>query len=223
MSVSVQQVPIQVQVSDPSAAKQSDGQITNLLGGPQGQLVADSLHGQYYQQTSRGNVFIGSTSKDGVAIPIYNATAAVFALWNPTGSGKNAVPLSITFGMGTVGTKAVSGIGLSYKTSCGSAIATGAPISAFTDGTPVNALLGSGKTSVMRFAPGAATIVAGAHLLTFGLSVESATAGNGTWFLQYEFKGQLILGPGSLIHVTSAPVACGSTYLITLVWEEVPA
>jgi hypothetical protein len=221
MSYGIQQVPLQVQVGDPTV-HQPDNNITNLLGGQAGEAVISRLHGEHFNQTVRGNVFIGSTSKDGVAVPIYNATGATFALWNPAGSGKHCVPISIAFGMGTVGTKAVSGLGLSYKTGCGGAIGTGAPVSAFTHVAPVNALLGSGRNSSMLFAPAAATIVAGALLLNFGLSVETATAGNGLWVMQYNFKGSLIVTPGSLIHVTSAPIACGSTYVITLLWEEVP-
>jgi hypothetical protein len=79
------------------------------------------------------------------------------------------------------------------------ALGTAAPLSAFTDGTPKNAILGSGNASAMRFTPSAATLTAGGTAaLWLGAAQESATAGLGTiGGFSYDFNGQLLFRPAS--------------------------
>lgn len=224
MGYGVQVVPLEVQVADPSNANNSDNNITPMLGGRAGEAVVAELHGKYYTQASRGNVFIGSSAYGGVVVPIYSTTAPTFGLWNPSGSGKNAVLISLAATMSSIGTEAVTGLGLGYSTGVGSSIATGAPVTAWNTGAPVNALLGSGKASKMLFSPaGTNTLTAGStFLMNLGMFIEAATAGNGKWNYKYDFNGTIIVPPSVLIHVVGVPLAPGSTYGLTLLWEEVP-
>src|SRR5882672_4169755 len=115
--------------------------------------MTDSL-GRYYDQVKLGKVFIGSTAAAGVALPVETGTAVTFGLWN-INPNKVAVPLSIQMAY-VSGTITVGGFGLANQ-NAGYALATAAPLSAFTDGTPKNAKLGDGAASSMRFAPATAT------------------------------------------------------------------
>ena len=175
--------------------------------------------GKYFPEASQGNVFIGSTAAAGVAAPISTGTAVTFGLWN-TSSSKLAVPLTLNIGY-TSGTIALGEWGVANQ-AVGYALATAAPLSAFTDGTPKNALLGSGRASSMRFTPSAATLTAGGTAcLWLGAAQESATAGLGTvGGFTYDFNGQLIVPPGQLIFVCGS-VAQTGIFTMSMSWAEI--
>src|SRR4030095_9277928 len=107
---------------------------------------------KYLADVLAGRVFIGSTAAAGVALPVETGTAVTFGLWNIT-TTKVAVPLWIAMAY-VSGTITVGGFALANQ-NVGYATATAAPLSAFTDGTPKNALLGYGAASAMRFTPSA--------------------------------------------------------------------
>ena len=182
--------------------------------------MAGSL-GKYYDQVKAGRVFIGSTAAAGTASPVSTGTAVTFGLWN-TSSNKNAVLLYVNIGY-TSGTIALGSFGLSNQY-CGFALATAAPLSAFTAGTPKNALLGSGNASAMLFTPSGATLTAGGtSLLTFKSGKASATAALGDINgIGYDFDGSVIVTPGQLVFVSSS-VAQTALYTMAMAWAEVPA
>ena len=173
--------------------------------------------GRYYSEVAAGRVFIGSTAAAGVAIPVETGTAVTFGLWN-TSPGKTAVPLWIAMAY-LSGTITIGGFGLSNQ-NCGYAIGTAAPLSAFTTGTPKNALLGSGNASSMSFAPATATLTAGGtRCYMFGFGQQIATAGPGISNMVHDFDGKLIVPPGQLIFVTENIVTT-ALYNITMAWAE---
>lgn len=174
--------------------------------------------GKYFQDVAAGRVFIGSTAAAGVAVPVETGTAATFMLWNIT-TTKYAVPLWIAMSY-LSGTITIGGFGLS-NLNAGYAIATAAPISAITLGTPKNALLGSGAASAMSFAPATATITTGGtRCYSFGFGQQIATAGPGISVMQHEFDGRLIVPPGQAIFVTENIVTT-ALYNITMAWAEI--
>mgnify|MGYP001605670228 CR=1 FL=1 len=65
MAYTQQPVPVQVQTSDPTTSN-ADGTIGNIVGGKSLEMLVAELHGKYYQQTLRGNVFHGATAAAGV-------------------------------------------------------------------------------------------------------------------------------------------------------------
>jgi len=170
-------------------------------------------------------VFIGSTTNAGVAVPAYNATAQTFGLWNPAGSGKNLILVKINLGIATVGTPAVSSLGLSVLVNTGSQIATGAPISAFTQTASLPGLLGDAAggsaPSVGRFTL-AATTVAPTFAYNLALSQESVTATNGVMWMEHDFDGAIGVAPGTYIGLGGS-AAPGQTIQGSLVWFELDA
>lgn len=175
--------------------------------------------GRYYTEAALGRVFIGSTAAAGTAFPISTGTAVTFGLWN-TSAAYNAVLLWLRASY-TSGTIALGTWGLANQY-CGYTVATAAPLSAFTTGTPKNALLGSGRASAMSFTPSAATLTTGGTALTWLPSgQESATAGLGIFGVSENFDGAIIVPPGHLVFVCGS-VAQTALYSMSLAWSEVP-
>ncbi len=174
--------------------------------------------GKYFPETAAGRVFIGSTAAAGTAFPISTGTAVTFGLWN-TSTNKNAVLIDFNAGY-TSGTIAIGEFGISTQF-CGFALGTNAPLSAFGDGTPKNALAGGGG-SAMRFCPAATTTLttAGTATLWMGGSNEIATASPGVSVMRYDFDGKLILQPGWLAFVCGS-VAQTGLFTMSLSWAEI--
>lgn len=182
-------------------------------------MATSSSSGRYFPDALAGNVFMGSTAAAGTAFPISTGTAVTFGLWNVS-PNKAAVLMQLDVGY-TSGTIALGTLGIANQY-CGFALATAAPLSAFTDGTPKNALLGTGNASSMRFTPSAATLTAGGTALCWlGKGIESATAGLGVFDGQYDFEGSIIVPPGQLVFVCGS-VAQTALFSMTLTWAEVP-
>lgn len=174
--------------------------------------------GDYYDQVKQGRVFIGSTAAAGVALPVETGTAVTFGLWN-IAPNKVAVPISIHMAY-VSGTITVGGFGLANQ-DVGYTLATAAPLSVFTNGTPKNALLGYGATSAMRFTPSAATLTAGGtRCYLLGSAHEIATAGPGVSVVDHEFKGRLAVMPGQLLFPCFS-IAQTGVFSISMVWAEV--
>lgn len=174
---------------------------------------------KYYNDVRSGSVFIGSTAAAGTALPISTGTAVTCGLWNSS-SGKNAVLLNATLGF-TSGTIALGEFGLANQF-VGYAIGTAAPLTAFTGGTPKNALVGNGNASSMQFTPSGATLTAGGTALYwFGEAVESATAGTGVFACNINLDGMIIVPPGNLVFLCGS-IAQTALFTCSLTWAEVP-
>lgn len=211
---------IQGQVQQPLPLSATDGNNYPFLQGKQMEMIVSELHGKYYTQTARGNLFIGPIATAS-AIPITSTTAPTMILWNPTGSGKNAILVRYTAGWAAT-TEAPGNIQLAFVTGVGANIATGAPITAFTTVTPFNGLLGSGTVSSMKFGS-AATLTAATSFIPLGLShlTTTGTATFGSFTYLVDFDGMIIVPPGVAIFDV-ASTATASTYSRGLAWVEAP-
>lgn len=172
--------------------------------------------GKFYDQAALGRCFIGNTAAAGVAIPVETGTAVTFALWN-TSIDKWAVPLffSMAYLSGTV---TIGGYGLANQL-VGPVIGT--PLTAFTDATPKNAILGLGNASSMRFTGSTATLAAGGtRCYQFGEAAQVATIVGGIQKITHDFDGKLIVPPGQLIFVTQTLVTT-ALYNMSMMWAEV--
>jgi hypothetical protein len=216
-------------VQAPTNISYSDGDEVNLIAGKQAEQLMSFLHTPSYTQTYRGYTFHASTTPLGLAIPIYTSSTPLVVLWNPIGSGKNLSILNITFAY-TSGTAAYGAIGLMYELNCGSAVATGAPFSAFSASTPTNGLLGGGAVSVAKVSiSGTNTLTtagaAGRWFYTLGsFNLENATTTpHGTIGpTQVPISGAIIIPPGNAVWL-AATLASVALYAQTISWCEVPA
>lgn len=208
----------QVQVGAPSNSP--DGANPVMLGGRAGEGIVSELHGKYYTQTYRGAMYMATTTTAS-AIPIANTTAPTFVLWNPAGSGKNAVLVRYAAGW-VATTEAPGNIEFALLTSAGAgSLATGAPFSAFTAAAAQSGLLGSGSKSGMLFGTAATLTTAGTVIATSGLShlTTTGTATSGSFSYIVDFDGMMILPPGNALY-TVASAATASTYNQSLFWYE---
>lgn len=173
------------------------------------------------QQALAGRAYIGTTAAAGVAIPLTTATAQVFGLYNPPGSGVNAVLDKLMLGIATLGTNIVAALNWSFLPNVGS-VATGQPITAFTDTPYRNAIVGLGSTGRCRFTGSAATTTAATQLMSLGITSTTGTVVNASPMYVFDHDGMLIIPQGVAIFLVGS-VAPGSTYQATLSWAEVPA
>lgn len=209
----------------PSATNAPDGlDSLPFRQGRTGEQIVSALHGKYYEQAARGNVYFITTVAAGLAIPITSTTSPILVLWNPSGSGKNAVLLR--YGAAYVsGTSIATAIGLMYVTNAGNTVATGAVFTAFNAATPFNGVLGSGNPSAMRSsAAGTNTLTTASTNWAITLAGESAliaTTAMNPYSVVYDFDGAIIVPPGVAVF-PAGTAATGALLSQTLMWEEVP-
>lgn len=211
---------IQGIVNAPANQSLNDASQPIALMGKAAELIVAELHGKYYTQAYRNNLFLGSTAIAGVVVPAYNTTAQTFGLWNPAGNTKNAVLTSLDIGL-VSGALILSNWTLSQSLNAGSALATGG-ISAFTAGTPQGGNIGISGGNTVRFTPSGATTLASTFLMTLGISYNTTTTTTNYAATQhYDFDGKVIVPPNCAVWVTNN-AASGSTADLSLFWEEVP-
>ncbi len=203
----------------------TDGTQPTLRGGRQNDLIVSELHGRFYEQVSRGNVFalnlVATTT--GVAAGNINLAAAAastqFAIWNPLTSSVNLSLLAVYFGI-TSGTIVGGPLFHSY-------FGTTIPTIAST-GAAVNCQIGNTAGSVakvMASAAGAA-LTGGSALLTLRPMTNGYSAGTyaalGGAVAFENVDGSIVIKPGAGWVPTFA--AAGTSVLSTwgAVWEEVP-
>lgn len=212
-------------VFDPSSAASADGStVTGNYGRANEALVAE-LHGKYFEQCYRGNVYYCSSATAGVVIPISSTLTPVYTIWNPAGSGKLCCPVVSVFGHNAT-TSVLGGLVWMATTNAGSAIGTAAPIVSFTNVGPINANLGSGKVASTRFATSASTLTIIAAPTIFrhtGVTVAANTVATATagWVWRDEWDGGGIIPPGNAIHLMGT-TAVALTLNVTTVFVEVP-
>lgn len=201
----------------PSAASEH-----SLRSGSHKELLIAQLMGKHYEFMRAGKVFIHSSVVAGVAFPISTTTAPVFGVWNKLGSGKLVVPLLFTASY-VSGTAVQTGVGLSLVSQTGSGIATGLPIAAATEVSPVNALLGLGDTPVCKGFSAVTLTTAGIWTYALGLNTftGAATVPVGiSPISMHDFHGCLGIPPGNFVY-TVGNAASSALYQQTLVVAEI--
>ena len=191
------------------------------FGGPQTEKIVGKLHGDYFEQTQSGYHF-WATVATAAAIPIQTSTTFVLCLFNPSNSGRLVVPTLLN--LGVVATTEVPGnVLINFSINNGAQVATGSPILTGTAITPQNARIGAGANQkALAFSAGTLTAAT-----TFGFTtgISQYTTAMATAVpspvRSYEFKGGVILEPGSAIFVM-ANAATGTTYQQSIFWYETP-
>lgn len=231
----------------PQVAASSDGTNPLFRQGRQQDVIVSELHGRFYEQTFRGNVYSTGmqltsisnatfTTATGLSGTLGTAATAtpIVGFWNPSSvaSGFNAVVLQAS--LGVVVTNATS-------TGCGGFIwavfagNTAGGISVGSQATPVNrkTLLASG--SQMKGLSGLAlTGLAATGLFLSASSLGGGSAVNfsfvgtavgdvtiGSQFTE-NIDGSIIVPPGGVLALfcSTTPVAHSAVSSVT--WEEVP-
>lgn len=192
--------------------------------GRQGDQIVSELHGRYYEQALRGNLFISDS--DAVTLAAANATKGaagtiklINGFVNPYGSGKNAVILLAKSG-------SVSGTPAGPLFYNMQQLPAGVSLTNAPTGTIRNALLG-GPASAMTSETGVVLTRSDAATTAFSqLALHGGpaaiAAGAGSYSVIDEVAGSIIVPPGFVFGL--ACVGAGTSHVVqsTLVWEEVP-
>jgi hypothetical protein len=193
----------------PGAQNQPD--LVPIFGraGRQGDQIVSELHGRYYEQTVRGNMF--SVQTQGTSVTTTAALATTFtglAVGNPAGSGVNLVLNKFTAAQLAVGAAGEIGI-------------MGGPGSITASLTPQSRIIGSGLVSKATATAGQ-TISTPVLITTVGQVGSLATTGYGLMpGLCWDAEGSIIVPPGSFIASYTAVITT-SALQFSFAWEEVP-
>lgn len=203
----------------------ADGSTPPLRSGRQQDLIVSELHGKYYEQVSRGNVFhLAVTWTTTVAAGNVAAAAAAavtnFAIWNPATNNKNISLLRLTLSL-ISGTTPVGPV--SYSQFSGVGVPTVASV-----GTPYNALFGnSGVPSAKYMASaGGSALTGGGAIVTTGTAGFYFTAGTyanlAVSYAADDIDGRIVLAPGQGFVPVFAAAGTSLLGAWGLIWEEVP-
>ena len=200
-----------------------DGAPSAARLGRSSELIVTELHGKYYEQTYRGNIF-WATMSAGVIFPAPGATASnPMTLANPLGSGKNLSLISFDMVVTVlVGTPLTGLYGLYINKVPQAAAVTGTPLApqAGLIGGPANSVALPLTTSTVPTAP--------TLLLPFGQKITGEVAAAGSMLnnpsFHLDFDGKIILAPGTAItpQQTIADTT-NATVLCAFCWEEIAA
>lgn len=185
-----------------------------------GALAVTEVNGKYFEATRRGQSFIYSTASAGVLLAAPTTTFFGPMLWNPCGSGRDLQLTKIVVG-DVSGTTVRGHVAYAYLTAAGSQAATGSPILTNTLVTPVNAYLGSGLASTMRWSPAVGTYTASptylAPMTNVGVAAPGAT--NGT--MVDDIDGRIVV-PQCTAFFVGANAGVTLTATVTIYGIEMP-
>lgn len=172
-------------------------------------------HAEHADAVLRGGVYYAHTAATGVAPGTAIGTTAPFALYNPSGSGVNAVILLGAMGY-VSGTLGAGFISWCVNTDKMAALPTGTAI------VEVGALVGLANNQCAALTT--ATIAAPSPARVFGnLDAALASSVVGPWALQDYVNGALVLTPGTTLSLQATAAAGTSPVVVySVAWEEIP-
>lgn len=185
----------------------SDGSKIVARGGRQGDSIVSELHGRYYEQTFRENMFSVANQAVVTTSTSLNTTFTGLSVANPAGSGYNLVINKFTCGQVAVGAASAVGVSVGAGAAAGSL-------------TIRNRKYG-GRASV-AVASASATISAPILIALAGSVGSLATTGYGLMkALELDFEGSLVIQPGYFV-ASDTTIATTSALIFGFCWEEVP-
>lgn len=215
-------------------------QLQPLRQDRQGGLVVSELHGRFYEQTYRGNVFAAPLALTAInAATFTNATTGatatpILGIYNPLASGVNLSILQAKLSVVLTALVATGGAPFVWMASAGNgAVTTGAaPINAKTLAGTSGGVNGTGSQA-KNVSGVALTGMAGVLALLEGSALSGGVPVNVTqtytvagipWHVASieNIDGSLIVPPGGVLALmaTTTPVAHSATG--SLIYEEVP-
>jgi hypothetical protein len=214
----------QLRVGNIPAASLPDNQLQDALAGQSGEQVFAELHGKYYTMTKRGNLYFGASASGGIALIVPATTGGHPTLWNPTGSGYNAVLVRLQLSY-VSGANAPTAIEWALTQNAGSSIGSAAPVVTFTNVAPTNSKLGAGNVSAMKWAPTVNTFaVAPPYLCPTGIALDTMAAAstNAPFITVIDYDGTMVLTPGNALSLCTQAATTTALFQVALFWYEQP-
>ena len=213
------------------AQNQADGsQLVVARAGRQGDQIVSELHGRFYEQAYRGNVYSNGlaalTALSANTITLTATTTPILGIYNPLGSGVNAVVLQAALAAGINNTSSTGpGIFVWASSTGNTGLSTGSvPTPRFLGGAAAKCkgLAGvalTGLTSNLVVAHSAdfatPTIITTA---TLPATVQTPSVMN-----IENIDGAFIIPPGGILALLNTVSTTTTSVHGRLMWEEVPA
>jgi len=213
------------------AQNQADGsQLVVARAGRQGDQIVSELHGRFYEQAYRGNVYSSGlaalTALSANTITLTATTTPILGIYNPLGSGVNAVVLQAALAAGINNTSSTGpGIFVWASSTGNTGLSTGSvPAPRFLGGAAAKCkgLAGvalTGLTSNLVVAHSAdfatPTIITTA---TLPATVQTPSVMN-----IENIDGAFIIPPGGILALLNTVSTTTTSVHGRLMWEEVPA
>jgi len=201
----------------------SSGGANAILSGRAGQLgdvIMSELHGRYYETTYRGNSFLLSVST-AAAVTAFSGAAGgtpMLAIFNPSGSGRNAVLNKVSVG-NVVAASAAGTVSFALWFGATAAITQATTVTPWNMGTQLQS--GSVVTGFRNVALTSSTAASNAIALSSYYWATAAGVGlvsNGI----IDLEGAVIIPPGSYCALGGSAALTSATWIGSLQWEEVP-
>lgn len=180
-----------------------------------GELVVSELNGRYYEQVSRGRVFMAQAT---VTAPVIYTTAAGTGgplVWNPPTSGVNLAVLAVTCGI-TVVTTVAAALGLTGNTG-----QTSAPTSTTAIDSRSNCLIGGAASNSTPYRVGTPTNAGGFFLPLVDLHTGALTVDNfGLGWI--DVGGLIVCPPGGWVSIAASATATTTVAQLGMVYSEIP-
>lgn len=206
-----------------------DGNLVIGRFGRTGELIVSELHGRFYEQTSRGAMFSNGlaalTALSANTITLTATTTPILGIYNPLGSGINAVVTQAVLGTGANNTATVGpGIFVWASSTGNTALSTGTvPTPRFLGGAAAKckglagiALTGLTNNLVVSHA---ADIPVPTIITTAAMP---ATIQTPTVIGIENIDGAFIIPPGGILALLNTVSTVTTSVHGRLLWEEVP-
>jgi hypothetical protein len=211
-----------------------DGAEAKIRQGRNAEQVVQDLHGRFYEQTFRANVYCGGMGLTAINAATFTSATLdatetpIAGVWNPSASQVNLVIIEATLGLTMTALAATGGGPYVWATSTGNGVIT-------TGAQPFNrkTLLRAGSSA--RDMTGLAlTGLTTNMIVRFGSSLFGGSAENAAFTatavaMQTQqqaakeyFNGSLIVPPGGVLALLATTTPVAHSAVSALVWEEVP-
>ena len=194
-----------------------------LLSGRAGQLgdaIVSELHGRYYETTYRGNSFLLSVST-AAAVTAYAGGAAgtpMLCIFNPSGSGRNAVITKISIA-NVVAASAVGTVAFGLYFGTTAAITQATTVAPWSMATQLQSgSVVTGFRNVALTSGSAASNVIPVASYYWATAAGVALVSNGV----VDLEGAVIIPPGSYAALGGSAALTSATWIGSMQWEEVP-
>ena len=198
--------------------------VGDLLFGNRKELIVQQGHGEYYEASRQGRLYMASSASAGIALIVPATTGGHPTLWNPLGSGYNLSVVSLDLGY-VSGNNAPTTIEWARTKNAGAAAATGSPILTATKVDVENCLVGAPADDTTIWSPTVNTFTAAPTFLgNTGLSLFTGVAATAVapFPLHKEYHGALVLMPGTAISLCTQAATTTALFQVTIVYERVP-
>ncbi len=213
----------------------ADGSVQEVRLGKSAETIVGELHGRFYEQNYRGNVFsggMGITSISASTFTTANLTATqtpIIGLYNPGTSTVNLVVLQATLSVIQNALQATGCGGFVWASSVGNtAISTGAtPLNRKTlvtggaQGKDMTNVTPTGLTTAETVKFGSA-LNGGSSIPVAFLATQAGAQAQSVTNSVENFDGALIVPPGGIIALLCGTTPVGHSAASAILWEEVP-